>query len=692
MSKTYIVTLTTLALIVILAATTYTILETQGLNPQPDQLPLGPFSYRGKLEQKIFPVNRFGPAPAIGDSQEYMDLEVLTADQRYENQTAPLYIRTGGRTEMLLANSGGNGVVCGLTIDEINDAYKSGDEFEIVGNVHTLIREGRIYRVLELSSLKIINPTELPLVIYSLKNVTGVSGYQINGRVETPQSFNVSTVTLGGVTQVEKQIYQVLLNEGDAIAYSVNSTRPIDLQITFTQQNTVNNQSGSDWYTANSVTSVRYGLVSFERGLYSFIVSPSTQNPAKVTLNIWRIGWNPSEVLFKSSGGASSAFGGVGWFSFYLEPLPRSFVVGRTWYNDSWTDKSLSFSTKLKAGAKIEYEYNATQPIMFAFSGNGDSKSNLYSYSSKFTAPSSGEYSFSFDVPQGTTSIVSFRCTVANTSMIDYSDGGYAALLFDTQPTELKLSYPFPPEVNSETTITGKLRASQYPGIGTVMTIISTDGSEYFLHLGTPSEYLMVPAHGYTRLGNATLFDVNEAYVNNSTVSVTGFQYEVKVDGQAYPILHVNSLDILGSRRLYAKQSMEIVSGFQYFGQDSEEIEYFPISFGLGFDHYSWSNESIFGNMERYFAVYLEPGERIKITFNASEPVEFGVYFNSYSPDSPGVMGFDNSKPGDYMLRGSGVGTYDKVMEVSSRGYYSFAFKAFGGVKSSVNFDLTLIS
>jgi hypothetical protein len=225
------------------------------------------------------------------------------------------------------------------------------------------------------------------------------------------------------------------------------------------------------------------------------------------------------------------------------------------------------------------------------------------------------------------------------------------------------------------------------------MTLISTDGSEYYLHLGTPSEYLPVPAQGYTRLGNATLFDVNEAYANNSTVSVTGFQYKVEVDGQMYMIFHVNSLEVLGHRRLYAKQSMEVVSGFQYFGQDSEDIEYFPISFGLGFDHYSVSNESIFGNMERYFAVYLKPGERVRITLNASEPVEFGVYFNSYSPDSPGViLGFDNSKPGDYLLRESGISTYDKVMEVSRRGYYSFAFKAFGGVKSSVNFDLNLIS
>ncbi len=685
-------TLTALALIAIIAATTYVVLENKGLNPQPDQMPLGPFSYNGKLEQRIFPVNRFGPAPAIGNTRSYMNLEVLTAEQRYENQTAPLYIRTGGRTEMLLANSGGNGVIYGLTLDEINDAYKAGMEFGIEGNVHTLVREGRSYRVLELSNLKILNPMELPLVIYSLKNVTGISGYQLNGRVETPQNFNVSTATLGGVSHIENQIYQVLLNEGDAVAYSVNSTRPIDLRITFTPGNAISNQSSADWYTAYSVTSVRYGLVSFTRGLYSFIVSPSTQNPAEVTLNIWRIGWNPSVVLFKSSGGASSAFGGVGWGSFYMEPLPRSFVVGRTWYNDAWTDKSLSFSTKLKVGAKIEYEYNASQPIEFAFSGNGDSKSNLYHYSSNFTAPSTGEYSFSFDAPQGTTSIVSFRCTVANTSMIDYSNGGYAALLFDTQPTELELSYPFPPEVNSETMITGKLRASQYPGIGPVMTLITTDGSEYFLHLGTPSEYLPVPAQGYTRLGNATLFDVNEAYVNNSTVSVTGFQYKIEVDGQMYPIFHVNSLEVRGNRRLYAKQSMEIVSGFQYFGQDSEDIEYFPISFGLGFDHYSWSNESIFGNMERYFAVYLNKGERIRITFNASEPVEFGVYFNSYSPDSPGVMGFDNSKPEDYLLRESGTSTYDKVMEVSRRGYYSFAFKAFGGTKSSVNFDLDLIS
>jgi hypothetical protein len=95
------------------------------------------------------------------------------------------------------------------------------------------------------------------------------------------------------------------------------------------------------------------------------------------------------------------------------------------------------------------------------------------------------------------------------------------------------------------------------------MTLVTDDRGKYFLHLGTPSEYLTVSAQGYTRLGNATLFDVNDAYINNFTVSVTGFIDRYNVDG--YMIFHVNSLEVLGQRHLYAKQSMEVVSGWQYF-------------------------------------------------------------------------------------------------------------------------------
>jgi len=431
-------------------------------------------------------------------------------------------------------------------------------------------------------------------------------------------------------------------------------------------------------------------LIALRRGVYNFVFTANLSIKANVTFNAWRMKWDPSEVLFRESGGSSGGMGGIGWESFYLEPLPKSFVVGRTWNGMYWTDRSISFEATLREGTEITYGYNATEPVIFSFrSGSGSviGHDDLYSYHSTFRIPSTGTYTFSFDVVESRTAIVAFRCRAANASSLSYPDEA-AALISDSKIGEVKLDYPFPPAVCQTTTITGKLGSSTFKAVSRKVMIIKSGDSKaktFFLHLGTPSELIPIPVEGFTMLGNVTLSDLNNAYLGNSTISVTGFPFQISLDGVIYDLFHVNSVEIFGPYPLYAQQSMVIVSGYNNQILDGDGVEYFPIRFDLGFDYYPGNGETYYGNVERFYSSFLKQGATIKISYNASKPIEFGLYSNAY------ILPFNLGKPSDYIIRESGVQTFEQLFNVPRSGFYTFAFKAFSGVKASVIIDVSMI-
>ncbi|MCX6649781.1 MAG: hypothetical protein NTV61_10415 [Candidatus Bathyarchaeota archaeon] len=186
-------------------------------------------------------------------------------------------------------------------------------------------------------------------------------------------------------------------------------------------------------------------------------------------------------------------------------------------------------------------------------------------------------------------------------------------------------------------------------------------------------------------LGNITISDLNNAYLGNSTVSITGFPFQVSINGTVYDLFHIDSAEILEPYPLYAKQSMIIVSGYNNQILDGDEVEYFPIRFNLGFDYYPGNGETYYGNVERFYSSFLKQGATIKISYNASGPVEFGFYSNAY------ISPFNLGNSSDYIFRESGVQSFEQLFVVPRSGFYMFAFKAFSGNKASVTIDVSII-
>jgi hypothetical protein len=140
------------------------------------------------------------------------------------------------------------------------------------------------------------------------------------GNASQPQRFIVE----GGKSQNGTRIhnYRVPLNVGDAIGFEFNSTQQVGFSIYYVAEG----QPPYTWYSENT-TRMRSGLIALRSGTYDFAFTINSPD-ANVTFNTWKVSWDPTGVLFKESGGSSSAFGGMGWGISYLEPLPRSFVVG----------------------------------------------------------------------------------------------------------------------------------------------------------------------------------------------------------------------------------------------------------------------------------------------------------------------------------------------------------------------------
>jgi hypothetical protein len=506
------------------------------------------------------------------------------------------------------------------------------------------------------------------------------------GRVNLPQRFVAERNQFQYGTRIHS--YQILLSVGDAIGFEFNSTQQVGFSI-YTPDPSLR------WYSENT-THLRSGLIALRSGVYNFVFTTISPIDANIIFNAWRMKWDSSDVLFRESGASSSGFSAIGFGSFYLEPLPKNFVVGRTWSGMYWGDRSISFEATLREGTEITYGYNATEPVIFSFrSGSGSviGHDDLYSYQSTFRVPSTGSYIFSFDMVESRTVIVAFRCRAVNASSLSYPEDA-AALISDSQNGEVKFNYPFPPAINRTTTITGKLGSSTLPDVsGKVMIIKSEDSmtKAFFLHLGTVSELIPVPVEGFTMLGNVSVSDLNNAYLGNSTVSVTGFPFQISRDGVVYDLFHVNSIEILGPYPLYARNSTVIVSGYNNQVLDGDKVEYFPIRFDLGFDYYPGNGETYYGNVERFYHSFLKQGTTIKISFNASKPVEFGLYSSNFNPDLPSVMTFNLGKPSDYLIRESGVQTFEQLFNAPRSGFYTFAFKAFSGVKASVIIDVSMI-
>lgn len=653
----------------------------------------------GRLGSVAFPVQ-----PGFYIPQRYIQKETLTIEPINNGEAVPPVILYGnGRVEVIQVDSGGRTLMGGVTFDELLDAYRLGLTVKVQGHRFTLLRDNTTYRCFFVESARVLEPERAPLVVYHTVMSTGNTNPDIwfigDKRVQMPQSFHVGRNSTGVNWTVTKHVFSVTLNPGDCIGYGYNASKPIDFTI-YRPETPGYEGNATIWgvkcheETGTSPRSREF--IALTRGEYSFVFNAPPPTSANLTLNIWRITRDTENVLFIERGSHSSDLGSMGTMCFYPRELPERIVLGRTWSKfGAWTDHSYTFKTTLNEGTVLRFGFNSTQHINLSLSNRTDGimRVTAFTHTQEYMVTATGDYTFSLSVDKPRTAGVSFRCVSPNYSVHQLS-GNYSIIFGSFSETEPE-SDVFPPAVDGTIRLRGRLGVARFPGTeGSVMTLETTNrwnGSRtYPLHLGLGDDMLPSPCGGYTMLGNMSLFEVNDAYLNNVTVEVEGFPFTYNVEGASYKVFHVNTVRSLEQETLplYAVQTMDVVSGRFHECLEGYGREYFPIEFTLGFDEYSGH----YGNIERFYHIHLSKGDSIRFTFNASGPVEFGLYGN-YG-DHYGTRGFSLGEPDDYYIRKSkiealGMGSLlETLFTAPRRGYYSFAFKAYSGAKTLVEFDV----
>ncbi len=232
--------------------------------------------FRGVFKSANFPVRRFGPAPAIGDTTKYLNLDVLVLEfTDAQNESRRYYLHYGGRTEMLLANSGGNLVVGGMTFDEINDVYQLGIPVEIEGQPYKLRREGQTYPVLHVEKISVLDREALPLVVYQRQYVTGrytpEKILSVVDRVALPQEFYVGRNVTGVIL---RQTFKIILNPGDRVRIRFNASDPIFFGV-YAPNSTLPDNNATRWgvpiFEYNDTKKLDLIMDVFERGTYTYL-------------------------------------------------------------------------------------------------------------------------------------------------------------------------------------------------------------------------------------------------------------------------------------------------------------------------------------------------------------------------------------------------------------------------------------
>jgi hypothetical protein len=667
------------------------------------------------LESASFPVERFGPAPAKDDTREYLNLDVLVLNFiDSENVSQRYYLHCGGHTEMILAKSGGNMVVGGLTLDEINDAYQLSLPVEVEGQPFKLKREGHTYSALHVERIKVLDQEHQPLVVYRTQHVQGRYTHEISQiadlrREALPQEFFVGRNLTGAIWKDVKQSFDIILNPGDRVRIRFNASDPIFFGV-YAPNSTLPDNNATRWgaptFEYNGTNKQDLIMDVYERGTYTYLFDADRTVWARVRFDCQRIPLDVTELYFIEKGSHGSDFGGMGSESIIPMPLPSKIVIGRTWSESgAWTDHSYSYQTELDEGDLISMQYNATQPISFIVRNENRVIQSMtgYSYEAIYEPESNGTHSFEFDVEEPKTAIVSFRCekirgSSSETSRID--DLPVTFYLFKESIIQ-KDRTRFPPRFEV-TRLRGKLNVTIFPvkyedrftddekivhrKVIVFDFSVGNQISTYYLHLGVKPEMIFYPDGGHAIRGNFTLFDIIQAYERGLSVEVEGFLFELRRNDTVYKMFHLNSIRILETEELplFAIHDWDLVSGYQTFCYDEEEPQYFPVSIKLGPELY----EDGFGTLEHFYHVFLYEGEKIEFMFNASAPVEFGLYTDHHTPYSPVVLPFSLGKAKDYLMRESGIGFYQKEVRVNETSYFSFAFKAWKGMKSEVILDI----
>lgn len=641
----------------------------------------------GTLGSAAFPVQ-----PGFYIPQRYIQKETLTIEPINNSKAVSPLLYGDGRVEVIPVDSGGRTLMGGVTFDELLDAYRLGLTVELKGHRFTLLRNNTAYRCFFVESARVLEPERAPLVVYHTAMSSGSTNPEIwftgDRRVQMPQSFHVGRNTTDAAWTDKEHVFSVSLNSGDCIGYSFNASEPI--LFGHYAPNCTGTQGGrwGSMLTNCTMEGHTTNYMATTKGEHNFVFTGIDDTLVDVDFDIVKQERGDFELVFEIWGSHSSAFGGMGSRAKYMGEIPDYYVLGRTWsQSGAWTDHSYKIKTYLSTGTDIIYEFNATDVVVFRFSGPySEIQETKETYCSQtFKAPINGTYVFEFSVEKPKTAILSFRCRAVATAQPLTPKDGCGVFYGKIEPAQTELRYSFPPRVSEIVNLTGLLDQSLFPPSSSPVMILEQIGKDpLFLHIGPSMKMIQVPAEGYTRLGNVTLYEVNDAYLNNLTVEVHGFPFTLTKNGTRHTVFHVNAVNILQATGLplYAVQTMDVVSGRYQELLGGDEREYFPVKFRLGVDEY----EGYYGNIERFYHVCLNKGDSISFTFNASGPVEFGLYGNRWE-DHYGTKGFSHGDPEDYIIRESKIESLEIDFTAPRRGYYSFAFKAYSGAKTRVSFD-----
>lgn len=653
---------------------------------------------RGTLKSTRFSVERFGPAPMVGDTRRYMEIDVLVLDMEEAGAGAREYLLYyGGRTEMVPLG-GGNTVIGGLTLDEINDAYRVQAQVEVAGVICKLTREGRRYDMIQVDSIVILDRSALPLVIYHTVleegRYTPEMGWTDTVYAALPTTFPVGRKVTGVIWKDTRHVFSLLLSAGDRVRLSFGSQEPIDFKV----------YAPSEAYPRSNVT--RWGVQVFSlhktrsldsvleagfRGTYRVLFEADNETLSTVEFNAARLPPR-DDLLFMERGSHSSSSGGMGSMSFSPKPLPGKIPIGRTWSKfGAWTDHSYTYTAHLEEGDAIRLQYNATNRInvTVTFGGAPLMDSTGFSLDEEIALSESGDVKIIFSIGEPETAIVSAICRLLSGS----PKLNRTLTLYPYQED----SPAFPPRFNS-TTIEGTLTTADFPlritrwppHLGettvenaTVLAIAADEGALMYLHLGVDPELIPYPEGGYTKVGNLTLYDVVAAYEEGLRVSVEGFPFTLERNGEAYSMFHVNSVRVEEPERLplNAEHSWDIVIGRNNYCYGDDTPASFPVSFSVGFDSY----EEGYGYPEHFYHVYLVEGETIRYQLNATSQIDFRAYVDR-PRDSQSVIPFSLGRPEQYFIKETVVSA-DGYYTAKASGYHTFAFKAWGGVKAEVSFN-----
>jgi hypothetical protein len=101
--------------------------------------------FEGKISREEFPVPWFGPAPPAGEEQHpiYNDVYILEGLSGFGYLPEKVYLWYGGRTNMFLANSGGNWAVGGRWVSEWSQALREEKIVEVEGYAFDVLVEGK---------------------------------------------------------------------------------------------------------------------------------------------------------------------------------------------------------------------------------------------------------------------------------------------------------------------------------------------------------------------------------------------------------------------------------------------------------------------------------------------------------------------------------------------------------------------